>query len=32
MGIVYADLRISNFSRPDLEEITVNAVAGTGAI
>jgi clan AA aspartic protease len=32
MGIVYADLRISNFARPDLEEITVDAVADTGAI
>lgn len=32
MGIVYADLRLSNIARPDLEEITVNAVADTGAI
>ena len=32
MGIVYTDLRLGNFAKPDLEEITVNAVADTGAI
>ena len=32
MGIVYVDLRISNFSQPDLEEITVNALVDTGAL
>ena len=31
MGIVCADMRVSNFSRPDLEEITVNALVDTGA-
>lgn len=32
MGIIYADLRVSNFSQPDLEEITVNALVDTGAL
>jgi clan AA aspartic protease len=32
MGIVYTDLRLSNFARPELEEITVTAVADTGSI
>ena len=32
MGIIYADLRVSNFSHPDLEEITVNALVDTGAL
>ena len=32
MGIVCADMRVSNFSRPDLEEITVNALVDTGAL
>ena len=32
MGIVYADLRLGNFAKPELEEITVSAVADTGAI
>lgn len=31
MGIVYADLRLANGARPELEEITVSAVADTGA-
>ena len=32
MGIIYADLRVSNFGQPDLEEITVNALVDTGAL
>lgn len=32
MGVIYADVRVSNFSRPDLEEITVNALVDTGAL
>jgi clan AA aspartic protease len=32
MGIVYADLRLGNLARPELEEINVNALAGTGAL
>jgi clan AA aspartic protease len=32
MGIVYADIRISNFSLPDQEEITVNALVDSGAL
>ena len=32
MGIIYADIRVSNFSQPDLEEITVNALVDTGAL
>ena len=32
MGIIYADVRVSNFSRPDMEEITVNALVDTGAL
>ena len=32
MGIIYADLRISNFSHPELEEMTVNALVDTGAL
>lgn len=32
MEIVYTDLRLSNIAKPDLEEITVNAVVDTGAI
>lgn len=32
MGIVYADLRLSNPSAPDIEEITANAIVDTGAI
>ena len=32
MGIIYADLRVSNFSHPELEEITVNALVDTGAL
>ena len=30
MGIIYADLRVSNFAQPELEEITVNALVDTG--
>ena len=32
MGIIYADLRVSNFAQPELEEITVNALVDTGAL
>lgn len=32
MGIIYADLRLANDARPDLEEITVNALVDTGAL
>ena len=32
MGIIYADLRVSNFGKPELEEITVNALVDTGAL
>ena len=32
MGIIYADIRVSNFARPDLEEITVNALVDIGAL
>ena len=32
MGIIYADIRVSNFALPDLEEITVNALVDTGAL
>lgn len=32
MGIIYAELRLSNFGKPELEEISVNAVVDTGAI
>ena len=32
MGIVYADIRLSNFSHPELEEISVNALVDTGAL
>ena len=32
MGIVYTELRLANAARPDLEELTVSAVAETGAI
>ena len=31
MGNIYADMRVSNFARPDLEDITVNALVDTGA-
>jgi hypothetical protein len=30
MGIVFTELRLGNFARPDLEAITVDAVADTG--
>ena len=32
MGIVYADIRVSNFGRPELEELSVNALVDTGAL
>ncbi len=32
MGITYADLRLANQSRPDLEEINVSALVDTGAL
>ena len=32
MGIIYADLRVSNFGQPELEDITVNALVDTGAL
>lgn len=32
MGIIYADLRLSNFNRSDLEDITANALVDTGAL
>ena len=32
MGIIYADLRVSNFGHPELEDITVNALVDTGAL
>jgi len=32
MGIIYAELRLSNFGKPELEEISVNALVDTGAI
>lgn len=32
MGIVYADIRLSNAGKPDVEELTVNAVVDSGAI
>ena len=32
MGIIYTDLRVSNFGQPDLEEFTVNALVDTGAL
>ena len=32
MGIIYADLRLSNMARPELEEIAANAIVDNGAI
>lgn len=32
MGITYADLRLGNQSRPDLEEIDASALVDTGAL
>ncbi len=32
MGIIYADLRLSNMGKPELEEVTANAIVDTGAI
>ena len=31
MAIVYADVRLGNFGRPDLEEMTATAVVDSGA-
>jgi hypothetical protein len=31
MAIVYADVRLGNFGRPDLEEMTATAVEDSGA-
>ena len=32
MGITYADLRLANQARPDLEEVNASAVVDTGAL
>jgi len=32
MGIIYADLRLGNQARPDLEEINASALVDTGAL
>lgn len=32
MGTIYADLRLSNMGKPELEEITANAIVDTGAV
>ena len=32
MGIVYAELRLSNMAKPELEEITASAIVDTAAI
>jgi clan AA aspartic protease len=32
VGIIYADVRLGNDARPDLEEINVTALADTGAL
>ena len=32
MGIVFTELRLGNFAWPDLEEVTVEAIADTGAV
>jgi clan AA aspartic protease len=32
MGIIYADLRLANQARPDLEEIDASALVDTGAL
>lgn len=32
MGVNHADIRLSNFSRPELEEMSVNALVDTGAL
>jgi clan AA aspartic protease len=32
MGIIYADLRLTNLARPELEDINVNALVDTGAL
>ena len=32
MGIIYADLRLSNMGKPELEAVTANAIVDTDAI
>lgn len=32
MGIIYADLRLSNLGKPELEEISASALVDTGAL
>jgi clan AA aspartic protease len=32
MGIIYADLRLSNMGKPELEEVTANAIVDTGVV
>lgn len=32
MAIVYTEIRLSNFARPDLEEISATALVDTGAV
>ena len=32
MGIIYTDIRLSNLARPELEEISVDALVDTGAL
>lgn len=32
MGVTYADLRLGNYARPDLEELDASALVDTGAL
>ena len=32
MGTIHVEVRVSNFAKPDLEEITVSALVDTGAL
>ncbi|MGH9196315.1 MAG: retroviral-like aspartic protease family protein, partial [Acidimicrobiia bacterium] len=32
MGVVYADVRLGNDARPDLEEVNASALVDTGAL
>ena len=32
MGLIYTDLRLANHARPDLEELTANALVDSGAL
>lgn len=32
MGIIYADIRLANDAKPELEEISISALADTGAL